>query len=120
MTSAEDGSAARTTVPTEARTATHGPLEALVPQRAFSILPLSPSPPGSTIFLTNRPTSGKDNGGVERFLRYSLHIPPLGGASNGAEVLAGAKLCDSLVIESSVICRKEPSVFEGLYRLYDC
>jgi len=104
-----------------------------VPQRAISIPPLSPSPPGSTIFLTNRPTSGNDNGGVERFLRrwkvtfctnapfsggrrrvwspvdvllYSLHKPPLGGASNGAEVLAGAKLCDSLVIESSVMCKK--------------
>jgi hypothetical protein len=43
VTSAEDDSAARTTVPTEARTATHGPLEALVPQRAISIPP-SPLP----------------------------------------------------------------------------
>ena len=72
MTSAEDDSAARTTVPTEARTATHGPLEALVPQRAISIPPLS--------------------------FPLGLHNLPLGGASNGADVLAGAKLCDSLVI----------------------
>jgi len=45
VTSAEDDSAARTTVPTEARTATHGPLEALVPQRAISLPPsLLPRP----------------------------------------------------------------------------
>ena len=34
----------------------------------------------------------------------NLHIPDLGGTSNGAERLAGPKLRDSLVIHSSVIC----------------
>jgi len=59
VTSAEDDGTAMTTVQTEARTATHGPLEALVPQRAISIPPLSPSPPGSTIFLSAEPPTAR-------------------------------------------------------------
>lgn len=42
------------------------------------------------------------------------------GSPDGTEVSADAKLRDSPPIEATVICRKEPSVFEGLYRLYTC